>query len=274
MAERQTPRGKYFLNRRDFTRSSSEEPLPTEAQPIETDSVEDKEIESKLKNLYDSLGTSFWDDKPIKESKVKPEKPKKDYSKKAGGLAQKAASSAKTKHKHLTATPKRARIFYGMTAAVVVLLAILYINRPQQQSGSIATVQGKSTINASNAGYSPLLPKASQKHDDATASLQYNADKKVFTYSSAVGNGKGILVSQQPMPDEYQKDPIAGLLAIASNLGSTDWVASSKGKVYLVKNESGQGQTAVFAYKNVLVLMRSNSNVAQSEWKNFVDQLE
>lgn len=283
-------RGRYFLDRRNFVQSGLSAnhpktkpkssgpmfPLPETVEPAQSD---EKEVESKLKALYDSLNTSFWDTEPQRKKGHKPSKSDNRSDKSSGFRLQVSAKSNRYKNAvksyDYKALVKQKKLAFPAVGLIAVLaIVVVFRGEPVPTSGQIASVKGSSKINYQNAGYTPMLPKAASKRDVVEAALKYEPAKKVFSYNDSLAGGKGIVTSQQPLPKEYKNDPISGLTAIASNVGASDWLATSKGKMYYGTNESGNGQMVVFTYRNILMLMRSGSEINPMTWKNYIDSLE
>lgn len=263
MVERQK---RPFLDRRDYAGLGKSGKIKLNPQKSYKQAGE---FEIKLKQLYEGLDTGFWgDDTPKKIGKSKKTVPSK-IVKRLTRLKVKLASVASRLHAKVMATG-RAKYIYSLVPALVALTVtgVLLI------AGSGGTPAPTKGVDMDNVGYKPILPSSTDAlHSKAVQGLKYLPDKKVFSYVDTISAGKGAIISQQPLPPQYNDDPETGLKKVASDLGAVEWFATSKGKAYSIEDPTGKGQTVVFTYKSILVFMRAAVPIDQQAWEDYIDSL-
>ncbi len=94
----------------------------------------------------------------------------------------------------------------------------------------------------------------------------------VFAYADKVDN-VAIMVSQQPVPNNF-KDDIDGKTAeLAKGFGATTKVDAGDVKIYVGTSSDGP-QSAIFVKNNLLVLIKSQSKISNEGWANYIKALD
>ncbi len=94
----------------------------------------------------------------------------------------------------------------------------------------------------------------------------------VFAYVQALDSAT-ISVSQQPVPDSLQSNPKEGLESLAKDFRANEMIMAGDTPIHIETKNNG-AQSVLFIKKDVLVLIKSSKNVANSSWIDYVSSLE
>lgn len=84
--------------------------------------------------------------------------------------------------------------------------------------------------------------------------------------------GTLITVSQQPLPESFKSNTEAQVAALAKSDNATDILEASGVKAYIGTNAKGP-QSVYFAKSNLLVLIKSQATISDSNWANYISLL-
>ena len=125
--------------------------------------------------------------------------------------------------------------------------------------------------------YSPthktFLPKNKNINDLGGWQRISPPDKEpVFAFSDKI-NETQISVSQQAMPEEFNKDPEKSVEELAKNENSTNIFSIETLKIYTGTSAKGP-QTVIFFKDGTLVFIKSQGVVEESDWVDYIKNLE
>lgn len=94
----------------------------------------------------------------------------------------------------------------------------------------------------------------------------------VFAYGDSIENIP-INVSQQPLPDGMRTNPLAQLSDLAEKFNATDKVAAGDTTIYIGTSAKGP-QSVLLTKNNLLILMKSEQKIADSDWATYAASLK
>ncbi len=133
-----------------------------------------------------------------------------------------------------------------------------------------ATSQGTLSETAQEPEFDTVLPEG-KKESTASGRVSYDPQRKVASFTDQIGT-VDIVVSQQPLPENFKTNPDGELEKLANNLGATEIINESNPKAYLGTSAKGP-QTAVFHKKSLLVFVQSARELSKEEWAAYITKL-
>lgn len=94
----------------------------------------------------------------------------------------------------------------------------------------------------------------------------------VFAYTDSIDNNR-IVISQQPLPEDFKEDTEAQVEALAKGYKATEKITVSGLIVHIAKSAKGP-QSIVFAKKGLLVLIRSSVTISNDQWIGYINSLQ
>ncbi len=94
----------------------------------------------------------------------------------------------------------------------------------------------------------------------------------VFMYVDTIGN-VDINVSEQPLPHTFISDINSSIATLAKQYNATDKIDARDTTIYVGTSVKGP-QSAIFAKRGLLVLIKSRSRIDRSLWISYVDSLQ
>ncbi len=94
----------------------------------------------------------------------------------------------------------------------------------------------------------------------------------VFGYTDSIENNR-IVVSQQPLPEDFREDVEAQVEALAKGYKATEKITVGGLTVHIAKSAKGP-QSIVFAKKGLLVLIRSSVTISNDQWIGYISSLQ
>lgn len=151
-------------------------------------------------------------------------------------------------------TKKRLIILIAATLLVLILVALFIISQPRGEQPKFSTVlpAGKS-IN-SLGGWKRNSPPENDP---------------VYAYTDTIKDAK-IVVSQQPLPERFKNAPREGLEETAKAFNATE-VIDGVG-AYIGTSAKGP-QFVLFIKNKVLVMIKSDKEIPQDEWRRYIRSL-
>lgn len=115
--------------------------------------------------------------------------------------------------------------------------------------------------------YKPLLPEA-----ETASATRYDAKRNLVSYNSTF-SGVRLTVSQQPVPENFSKDP-AAIMKMADSIKAKQIIETAKGNLHVATNETAGDQLAVIADKGLLIFVHTDKKLDDISWKAFIELLE
>lgn len=94
----------------------------------------------------------------------------------------------------------------------------------------------------------------------------------VYTYIDTIGKVT-INVSEQPIPDDFQVDPVASVEKLASSYNANQKIIVGSDTVYIGTSEKGP-QSVIFIKNNVLVLIKTDTGLSTDQWMSYISSLQ
>lgn len=119
--------------------------------------------------------------------------------------------------------------------------------------------------------YQPVLPNGGE---DSTTSKKvlYDPGKKMASYTDTI-NGIPITVSQQPLPEQFNDDPDAGVRKLAENFSANTVIKAGGLTGYLGTSAKGP-QSMVLKKRSMLIFIFSDKTIPTEAWGQYIASLE
>lgn len=122
-------------------------------------------------------------------------------------------------------------------------------------------------------GYTTLLPtnKSIDKLGGWTRVSPEGSDP-VFAYTDKINNIP-IIVSQQPLPSDFKTETSNKIEQLAQNFNANQKITIGSDIVYIGTSIDGP-QSIILTKNNLLVLIKSDSKIANDQWANYINSLQ
>lgn len=179
--------------------------------------------------------------------------------------------STLTLTKEILFTKKNAVIGGSILLLVIALTITITLLRQQQLTNE--------RNNAANAGrqvqdleYQTVLPKGKSISDlGGWKRVSPNEAAPVFAYTDTI-DGVSINVSQQPLPQSFIGDTETQITELAKVYNANTKIDAGPVKVYIGSSSRGP-QSVIFTKNSLLVLIKSDNNISDAAWANYVRAL-
>lgn len=165
----------------------------------------------------------------------------------------------------------------AFVAAAVIGIGIygVFGHKAQVHNPAVATTTQvlSKTVGSSKPSYSTLLPAGKTIEQLGGWGRVSPPDKDpVFAFADTIKQVP-ITVSQQPLPENFKKDPSAEEAKLATQFSATDKATTTDGQqVYIGTGNKGV-QSAITIKDGLLILIRANSQVSNDQWAAYVSSL-
>jgi hypothetical protein len=130
----------------------------------------------------------------------------------------------------------------------------------------------KPATNQSEPSYDVVLPRQRTVEDlGGWKRISPANNDPVFAYSDMIGEVQ-ISVSQQPIPKPFLGNIEASVKQLADSYSATIVLEAGEIKAYLGRSARGP-QSVIFVKDNVLVLIKSQKPISQSDWIKYITSL-
>lgn len=121
--------------------------------------------------------------------------------------------------------------------------------------------------------YQVVLPSSKSIEDLGGWKRVSPPDKEpVFAYADRIGQAQ-IIVSQQPLPESFQKDVARSIKDLAQQFTANERLDIDGQEVYVGTSVKGP-QSVIFSTRELLILIKSDSKVPNEEWQAYIQTLE
>ena len=153
---------------------------------------------------------------------------------------------------------KTIAIGFGSLIAVVVIVAIISQMLAQRDASdpSFQTVLPSGQAITSLGGWHRVTPPG---------------DDPVFAYSDTI-DSVPISVSEQPLPDAFKRDTASAVADLAKQYNATTKLKAGDVAVYVGTSAKGP-QSTILTKHNLLILIKSKSQIDNSSWTDYVSSL-
>ncbi len=165
-------------------------------------------------------------------------------------------------------TYKRLGIVSGALAVVLVVGIIALGAKNDKQKPGSTEVLGS---NSRNVNFAYNLPTGAG-HEIKPEEVRYDSSRKVVNYKDSIG-GVEITVSQQPLPDDFDKDTTEKVKKLAEGFSATKTVATANPTAYIGTSVKGP-QTVIFSKKDLLVFIQSTKEIDDHDWAEYITNLK
>lgn len=154
---------------------------------------------------------------------------------------------------------------------VVTTQSIYKHNNGQSSSGAIQAQASKATApGGTQPSYPTVLPTGKTIQQLGGWGRVSPPDKNpVFAYSDTLSKTH-IVVSEQPMPTNYQSD----LSQIAKQFNATQKLTMADGSIAFIATGASGSQSIVTSKNDLLLLLRSSGNIANQIWVDYISTLQ
>ena len=151
-----------------------------------------------------------------------------------------------------------------LLAAVILILIIMAWLANSAEDKPHPVLQGPS--------YTTILPKGESVVTlGGWKRVSPPENEPVYAYSDKVGDVP-IIVSEQPMPKAFGRNSDAQVKKLAQSYNATDKITTGDIDVYIGTSSKGP-QSVILAKEDLLILIKSERNVSNDAWKEYVDSL-
>lgn len=175
-------------------------------------------------------------------------------------------------HKIQSGFKRHKKIYITGTSILVIAAGALGSYALFKTNSSNAPVDNpdvlSQSINKPTFGYS--LPGGDDKSLDGE--VRYNKDRKVVNYKDSIG-GVTIIVSQQPLPEGFQDQTADKVKKLAEEFSATEVIATANPTAYIGTSVEGP-QTVIFAKKDLLVFIKSDTKIDNHDWAEYITNLQ
>jgi len=142
------------------------------------------------------------------------------------------------------------------------------VNQPTLSTGS--------TNNGSTSNKASFTPVAPANNPDlgnyAFAKTSYDSSTGTYTYIDVL-DGKVFSVTEQVIPSQYSSGQDA-VDKIATSINATDQIITTKVVAYMLTDAKSGQQTIVFSMNKLLIVINSNFQHPDSDWKSYIETLQ
>jgi len=206
---------------------------------------------------------------PVDPARLKRiQKNRKYQNSAAGGLSITLQIPALSRAKKPSLTVIRGKLLarpllYLPLGMALLLVGFLFVPRNAASDTVVPTAGAVKT----QADFKVLTPATEQ-----ASAQKYDAKRDLVTYTTTF-SGVRLTVSQQALPANFDKDP-AAILKTADSIRAKQMIETVRGPLYIATNDEAGDQLAVYASKDLLVLIHTDRKLDDESWKSFVEQLE
>lgn len=135
------------------------------------------------------------------------------------------------------------------------------------QSGTSATLPKETP------SFSAILPSGKSATDYGGWTRVSPSDRNaVYAYTDTI-DGTSIIVSEQPLPDDFKSDPDGSVQKLAESFSADRTLSAGDYTVYIGKSAKGP-QSLIFTTHSLLVLIKSSATVSDDHWVRYIKSLQ
>lgn len=167
----------------------------------------------------------------------------------------------------------RRRVIFGCIAVVIGgIVMVSAITHRRDGTKQVANDSLQSNKIIENIEYQTVLPEGrSISALGGWKRISPPGKAAVYAYTDAI-NGIAISVSQQPLPATFKDDVEGEVANLAKKFDANDKLTAGNTKVYLGTSAKGP-QSLIFSKNGLLVLMKSQSEIDNSAWIDYIQSL-
>lgn len=155
---------------------------------------------------------------------------------------------------------------YAAAAIVVLLISWTGIQQFSNKPKGAANLAGDA-----KPAFKPLVPKADTKNQQQL-NENYDSNRQLLAYKDAIA-GADLVVSQQPLPDDFKHNDGA-LKSAADSIGAKEKEDTNKGDLYISTNKRTNQQVAMFKTNDLLVFVRTSKVLDPYYWVKYINELK
>lgn len=160
----------------------------------------------------------------------------------------------------------------AITAAIITI-SVLSQQRPTEVTGKKLTTVSEADRKAQVPQFDAILPSGKTIESLGGWTRVSPVDRNaVFAYTDVIRDNR-IVISQQPLPEEFIEDTEGQVEALAQNDKATEKVTIGGQTIYIKTSAKGP-QSIIFTKKNLLVLITSSVKLSNDDWIGYVNSLQ
>jgi hypothetical protein len=94
----------------------------------------------------------------------------------------------------------------------------------------------------------------------------------VYAYADMI-DGVKITVSEQMLPGEFKDNTPSKVEELAKKFNATTKLEGDKSQIFYLGTSAKGPQSVILAKNNLLILIKSDKNIADSAWKKYINSL-
>ena len=168
------------------------------------------------------------------------------------------------------------RIRYGLVVLVIITGAIFFsqiLSRPKPIAQTpVATTTNTAELPQETPGFTTMLP-AGKSIDDygGWTRVSPSDHNPVYAYPDTLAD-ISIIVSEQPLPDEFKTDINQQIRTLAASYNAEHTFDAGGVTVYIGKSVKGP-QSLIFTTRGLLILVKSSGTISDDRWKEYIRSL-
>lgn len=162
------------------------------------------------------------------------------------------------------------KIAAALAGLVILILGVKFSLNLISEDKS-ANTKGTSVEVPQTPQFKTVLP---DRIIEATTSdkVGYDPERKVASFTDKV-TGIDVTVSQQEIPEQFQRNPEEQVEIIAKSFKASEVVETKSGKAYIATTKEGK-QTVVLAKKNLFIFINATGKVSSPDWIEYINSLQ
>ncbi len=173
---------------------------------------------------------------------------------------------------------KQRRLRIQLVVVLLVCVALflwlrphIFQGRPAEETAettSAASVGASGTLEKGTPTYDTLTPDGGEKDWTRVSPPEHNP---VYAFTDTV-QGVSIIVSEQPLPDDFKDNTQSKLGEFATNYNANRFITVDDTVVYIGTSSKGP-QSLIMTKDSLLILIKSTTSLNDEQWTAYIHSL-